>query len=180
MRKSIINVLGVGLGATRKDSTKEGPVKSINVPLDSKTQANSKFDFPCPYGFCIQTSSLVLDFCHMPTITYNAQKHGTVETVGTLETVETVPGVLTRWNFSGTIWKISGTNWKISGTILYGKFQELSWNALAAWQISIRKFPCLLTIFNYTKIWSKHHFQAHGIRQFCGGEQKQPHADSES
>ena len=99
----IINVLGVGLGITRTDSTeKEGPVKSINVPLDSKTQANSKSDCPCPNGFCIQTSSLVfLVFCcHMSTITYNAQKHGTVETVGTLETVETVPGVLNLQNFA--------------------------------------------------------------------------------
>ena len=36
----------------------------------------------------------------MPTITYNAQKHGTVETVGTLETVETVPAVLNLQNFA--------------------------------------------------------------------------------
>ena len=36
-------------------------------------------------------------FCHISTITYNAQKHGPVETV---ETVETVPRVLNLQNFA--------------------------------------------------------------------------------
>ena len=174
-KTSIINVLGVGLGVTRKDGTKkEGPVKSINVPLDSKTQANSKSDFPCPNGFCIQTSSLVFLF-FLPHINHNLQ----------------CPETWTRRNRRNRSWglklakfcsKLYGKSQELYGKSqeLYGKSQELSWNAMAAWQISIRKFPCLLKIFNYTKIWSKHHFQAHWIRQFCGGEEKQPHADSES
>jgi hypothetical protein len=34
--------------------------------------------------------------------------------------------------------------------------------------ISIVKFACPLNIFNYTPLWSKHHFPAHGVCQFSG------------
>ena len=115
-------------------------------------------------------------------------KNGTVETV---ETVATVPGVrklqkLAR-NYTENLrnymenlrnymenlrnyWIIYGKSQELYGKLqeLYGEPHGRYWNALTAWQISIFKFACPLNIFIYTPLGCKHHFPAHGVRQFCG------------
>ena len=93
---------------------------------------------------------------------------------GTVETVATVPGVrklqkLAR-NYTENLrnYMENLRNYMEKLQELYGESHGLYWNALTAWQISIFKFACPLNIFNYTPLWSKHHFPAHGVRQFCG------------
>ena len=112
-------------------------------------------------------------------------KNGTVETVRNrrdrswglkiaknwLETIRKISGTI--WKISGTIWKTSGTVWRISRAIL-----ECT-NCLANINLQIR-MPSehLQTTPHFDlNITFQHMGYASSV---VGGEQKQPHADSES